>query len=263
MMKRIIILFLAALMANAQTNRCAFDLANSAVSYRDYIPDDLYNGKLASWYPFLVSPTNASTYASGSAGKDRATLQQTVATNRPTWTTNGMFFDGVNDRLVSSGQPTGLFYGVGMWLLLTNTVTATNAAKDIFTRRADTVGQTTKIELGSATGLLTNETITLIPTGTARVGITNPLAIGWNHVCVVWQTTNYSIFLNGTRPNNFYANSANPAVSNVAEYWIGADISSTSSFLSATVDDVFVITNTCTDAEVGLVYTNGARNRGI
>ena len=266
-MKRIIFILLFPLLASAQvaTNRCAIDMANMAESEADYVDSGVYDSTLAGWFCFLVAPTNDTTFASGDSSPLRYTLQQTNVAQRPTWNTNGMTFDGVDDRLYSVGQRTGMWYGVRCWLLLTNSITATNSPRALYSRRAPTSNQVSVVFLGSATGSLTNETITVIAdAGDAwRVGITNALSAGWHHLVVTWAATNYSVYLNGARPPHIYNVGTVAGVTNTLEYWVGGNLVSTSSLLNATVDCFVLLSNAWTAAQIGADYTNGLRRRNL
>lgn len=266
-MLRAVIFFLLAAAAVAQTatNRCAVDLANRVVCFRDYIDAGIHQTTLGGWFPFVTAPTNSTTFASGDGSRLRTTLEQSDATARPAWTTNGMTFDGVNDRLYSVGAPSGMWHGIRCWILLTNSITATNAAKTLYSRRSPTAGQGTLVSFGTVTGSLSNETVTVLadPGDPWRVGITNSLSVGWHHLVVSWGSTNYSIYLDGVRHPHIYNVGTSAGVTNNLEYWVGGNLVATSGMLNASVDCFVLMTNAWTAAQIGADYTNGVRRRGL
>jgi hypothetical protein len=91
-----------------------------------------------------------------------------------------------------------------------------------------------------------------------RVAITNVVAAGWRHIVVVWQSTNYSIYVDAIRhPHIYYSSGSDPAgVTNSGEYWIGGLLISTGQMMRATVDDFALLTNTWTAAQIGADFTN-------
>lgn len=266
MIARIAIILAIALSASAQTatNRCAVDAANRAASLRDYIDNNLYSTTLGGWFPFMVSPTNSTTYASGDASRLRTTLEQTNTTRRPAWSTNGMTFANSN-WLYSVGATTGMWYGLRCWVMLTNSITSTNSGRAIYSRRAKTAGQAGYVGFGSLTGLLTNETVTMMADAGDpwRVGLTNNITAGWHHLAVTWESTNYSIYLDGARPPHIYNVGISAGQTNNLEYWIGGIITTTGGMLNATVDDFALLTNSWSAAQIGADYTNGLRRRGL
>ena len=123
------ILMLCAMTAGAQTvtNRCAVDIANRSESERDYVPaGDWATNSLRLWLPFVVSPTNATTYAVGDCSPWRSAVTQTNVPSRPVWTSGVMRFTGSNFLDCGSGilerrnqthmmwatQPTSICYAI-------------------------------------------------------------------------------------------------------------------------------------------------------
>jgi len=119
-----------------------------------------------------------------------------------------------------------------------------------------------KISFGLSTGLLTNEVITIMNkepdsqnyrTGYCGTGIN--LNATWHHLVVVHEggTTNYAIYLDGTRVDNCYSNSGVP-VREMSAVKIGKSDSSSTANFDGSLDEIMIFNDTITSTDVTTLY---------
>ena len=261
------ILMLCAMTAGAQTvtNRCAVDIANRSESERDYVPaGDWTTNSLRLWLPFLVSPTNSTTYNVGDCSPWRNVIGQTNASARPAWASSAVTFDGVDDHLYGSDS------------ILTNDVTimawwqrTASGASRILTWSDNAGSNTIFLFEGAFTGALTNEvvgigqsinaTTRLYYASTSGIG-NNVLTNGWHLIGAHMSSTNTEIWIDATNQSltAIVAASGVVAVPACTNVWIGMLPSGTSRFVTAAAkcDRVIVYQRRLTGAEWTNAYNS-------
>jgi hypothetical protein len=176
-------------------------------------------------------------------------------------------FDGTNDYTTTgsfSGQP---IVGLQVWLRPTNTITAAASGGVLIQMRSGVSASAWYVALGSATGNLTDEYLTVIDTSAAgssyRAGITDGGSIastGWSHVFVRWTGAAYEIWLNGI--NKTLSTNGTPllATANTANLaCVDGDGGGPRSFYTGMIDDVVQYNRILSPGEIRLLATR----RGI
>lgn len=104
-----------------------------------------------------------------------------------------------NDRTVSMGLPSSqaVYEFLCLFEVRTADVTSATSATRFLTAAQDGSANASAIIAGSATGLISGETLTVLDSGLGRTGITDSLAVGPHSLLVYWDGTQYQFVLDG------------------------------------------------------------------
>ena len=120
---------------------------------------------------------------------------------------DGVFsFDGTNDTIGKFTTGTGNLYSMGCWFYLNGAFNNSSGAKGLV-RMSEPGGTSTSsgtcLGLGSITGLLSGEVITMMTFESSthgRTGVLNiTIGVGWHYAVVNWNGSSYDIHLDGTK----------------------------------------------------------------
>ena len=254
MIRGMVIACLLALAAVAQTatNRAAVDIANRTESERDFVPaGDWTTNNLRLWLPFLVSPTNSTTFNVGDCSPWRQEVVQTNVPSQPVWTSGVMRFTGSN------------YLDLGAGVLQRRNQTFT------FWTRQPTSGIYVATDITPTNGVIglttgTNS-ITLLGGGSSNVSATINWPTGWLHVAVsveflssgpAWRA---SLFTNGSVCASGRFETASASAGNKARLhgrWTAAN-EGTIGAATLWLDDFRLYLTNLTPAAIGAVYSNG------
>jgi len=250
------ILMLCAMTAGAQTvtNRCAVDIANRSESERDYVPaGDWTTNNLRLWLPFLVSPTNSTTYDVGDCSPWRSAVTQTNVPSQPVWTNGAMRFTGSNFLDLGAGVIERRSMTVAFW-----TQPVTGGFAYVITDATMTSGVWGVV-------VSSNTVRSSAPGSASNTDAAVSWGTGWTHVavsCVIgassWQTVT---FVNGAvaasgRVDGLGSPSGQSRT-RIYGRWQSANAGSAVQNSRLTIDDLRVYLTNLTPAQIGAVYSNG------
>ena len=238
---------------SAQTDvfRTAIDPSTRADS-ADYLSAAIYDSCTA-WLPFAVAPTSTTANV-GNCAPSHSIVSATNAASAPSWSTNGMTFDGTNDVLWTT-PITSSVWTIEAWLrlrsfsatrrIMSAETSTTNAGFSAFATTAGAIGILLR---GGSTnvGDVRTASSSLLPSNV------------WTHVIIAFAgptlTNRPSIYVNGTNQSTYLSvTAAVPAVAFTAGVMI-AGTPTASSYWFGDMDGVVVYTQALSGADASNRY---------
>jgi hypothetical protein len=134
--------------------------------------------------------------------------------------------DGIDEYIANTNIPNFNVGCIDIWFKPNSTVNSTSAAASLIQLKyGDVVNSAWYIALGSATGLLANEYITIAnvtnDTRTAVADGGSLLANGWYNLVFNWETNQYKIYINNSVKTTITANGGISQLTTPNRYYIG------------------------------------------
>lgn len=132
-----------------------------------------------------------------------------------------IFSSTKGDNIQGTISTTFSMYSASIWFKTTSNITSTSTGSTLFQIRNNT-GYRVDFYLGSVTGTVVNEVITLASSGTQRTAVTDITVTGntWNNIILNWESTSYAIYLNGVKQTTTSGSVANVPLNTFVDYLV-------------------------------------------
>jgi len=195
------------------------------------------------------------------------TLNDVIYTKSSNFSTekNGclIFNSNKKDNIQGTISTTFSMYSASIWFKTTNDITTTSSGSTLFHIR-DSSFNRLDLYLGSVTGLVTNEVITLATTITGstakRTAVTDITISGnkWNNIIINWESNIYAIYLNGVKQLTTSSSGGNVELNEFFEYiTIGSrfdPVAGLGSFFDGKMGSLAMWKRTLTSEEITRIY---------
>jgi hypothetical protein len=172
------------------------------------------------------------------------------------------------DNIQGTVSTTFSMYSASIWFNTAGDIGAGTAGSALFQIRNNT-GYRVDLYLGSVTGTVVNEVITLATSGTERTAVTDISIAGnvWNNIILNWESTSYAIYLNGVKQATTAGSTTNVPLNTFVDYLVlGArfdPVVGLGSFFNGKISSFATWKKTLSAAEILSVYTKGKSKLGI
>lgn len=233
------------------------------VRVRDHDYSSLRQGLVGAWCPSLPNGGSGNLLVDQSQRGNHGVLTNMSA---GAWVGSGsgraLDFDGVNDRVEGTIEAGKEIRSISIWLNPASTINASSSGQAILNLKGPGASNIFwYVGVGSVTGLLSNEYITILDDNSYREGIADGGSIsGWTHFAASWNGTRYSLYLNGILRTSITNNSYPPRIGTTTRsHFRIASLDDGTQPFAGQIDDVRVYERSLTEPEIKLL----ASRRGI
>jgi len=132
-----------------------------------------------------------------------------------------IFNSSKGDNIQGTISTTFSMYSASIWFKTTSDINSASSGSALFQIRNNT-GYRVDLYLGSVTGTVVNEVITLAASGTQRTAVTDISIAGnvWNNIILNWESTSYAIYLNGVKQTTTAGSTTNVPLNTFVDYLV-------------------------------------------